>query len=132
MDYKDMTVEQLDREKERLKNKYNEIEDQCIHDGLSWDEFCKKAKKEKEGLYFIDKYKRLKQDPAVEYGKEWKGDTLTLEEFVRKCKNKEFVDEDGVGYYATESAKSDVKIFPSDVEENLIREDFSHVIWFNK
>ena len=127
-----MTVEQLDREKERLKNKYNEIEDQCAHDGLSWEEFCEKAKKEKEGLYFIDKYKRLKKDPIIEYGKEWKGDTLTLEEFVRKCKNKEFVDEDGVGYYATESAKSDVKIFPSDIEEDLIREDFSHVIWFSR
>ena len=65
MDYKDMTVEQLDREKERLKSRYNEIEDQCVHDGLSWDEFCKKAKKEREGLYFIDKYKRLKKDPIV-------------------------------------------------------------------
>ena len=85
-----------------------------------------------EGLYFIDKHKRLRQDPIVEYGKEWKGDTYTLEEFKKMAKSKILTDEDGYGYYATESAKSDVEIYPSDVLENLIREDFSHVIWFNK
>ena len=42
------------------------------------------------------------------------------------------MDSDGYGYYATESAKSDVHIMPSDVIENIIRDDFSHVIWFNK
>ena len=132
MDYKDMTVEQLDREKERLKSRYNEIEDQCVHDGLSWDEFCKKAKKEREGLYFIDKYKRLKKDPIVEYGKEWKGDTYTMEEFKKMVNDGIFTDDDGYGYYATETSKSDVFIYPSDITENLIRVDFSHVIWFNK
>jgi len=132
MDYSKVTIEELLREEERLEKRYHDIEEQCLKDGVKFDEFAKKAEKEREGLYFIDKYKRLRRDPIVEYGKEWKGETYTLDEFKRMAKTKVLTDDDGYGYYATESAKSDVFIYPSDVMENLIREDFSHVIWFNK
>lgn len=132
MDYKDMTTDKLLKEEERNRKKYNEIEDECAKNGVSWEEFSERAKKEREALYLIDKYKRLRQDAIVEFGKEWKGDTYTIEEFKEMVKNKAITDEDGIGYYATESSKSDVKVMPSDFDENLIREDFSHVIWFSK
>lgn len=132
MNYSKLNTPELLREEEHLRARYEEIEEECLKEGLSFREFSKKAEKEREGLYFIDKHKRLRQDPIVEYGKEWKGDTYTLEEFKNMAKSKLLTDEDGYGYYATESAKSDVEIYPSDVLENLIREDFSHVIWFNK
>ena len=132
MNYLKKSTEELLREEQRLKEKYDEIEEQCLKDGKTFSEFEKTVESVAEGLYFIDKVKRLRKDPIVEYGKEWKGETMTLTEFVRRCKSHEFIDEDGVGYYATETSKSDVEILPSDVEENLIREDFSHVIWFSK
>ena len=132
MDYKKMSTEQLLREEERAEEKYKEIEDQCVKEGLSFDEFCKKAQKEREILYFIDKHKRLRKDPIVEFGKEWKGDLYTLEQFKKMVANGELIDDDGFGYYATEMGKSDVVIYPSDITENLIREDFTHVIWFNR
>lgn len=132
MKYANKSIAELLKEEERLKARYEEIKDQCLKDGLPFSDFEKKAEKEAESLYFIDKYKRLKQDPIVEYGKEWKGDTYTLEEFKALAKSKTLIDSDGYGYYATESAKSNVYIMPSDVIENIIRDDFSHVIWFNK
>lgn len=132
MKYAKKNIQELLKEEERLSEKFKEIEEQCLKDGLQFSEFEKKAKDVAEGLYFIDKYKRIKRDPIVEYGKEWKGDTYTFEEFKRLAKSKMLTDDDGYGYYATESAKSDVMIYPSDVLENIIREDFSHVIWFNK
>lgn len=132
MNYSKLNTAELLREEERLRTQYNEIEEECLKEGLSFSEFTKRAQKEREGLYLIDKHKRLRQDPIVEYGKEWKGDTYTLDEFKKMAKSKLLTDYDGFGYYATESAKSDVEIYPSDVLENLIREDFSHVIWFNK
>ncbi len=132
MKYANKSMTELLKEEERLKARYKEIEDQCLKDGLPFSDFEKKAEKEAESLYFIDKYKRLKQDPIVEYGKEWKGDTYTLEEFKALAKSKALMDSDGYGYYATETSKSDVYIMPSDVIENILRNDFSHVIWFNK
>lgn len=131
-DYTKKNTEELLREESRLKDRYQEIEDECLKEGKSFNEFKESVKDVAEGLYFIDKVKRLRKDPTVEYGKEWKGTTYTLEEFKSMCETKQFIDEDGIGFYATETSKSDVEIKPSDVEENLIREDFSHVIWFNK
>ena len=130
IDYQNKTTEELLREEKRLRERYEDIENECLKEGKSFREFQDAARKEAEGLYFIDKVKRLRQDPVVEYGKEWRGDTFTLSEFKSMALSKQLVDDDG--YYATESAKSDVKVLPSDVLEGLIREDFSHVIWFNK
>ena len=41
-------------------------------------------------------------------------------------------DEDGYGYYATETAKSSIMIKPSDVVYDMLRTDFTHVLWFSK
>ena len=132
MDYSKKNYDELLKEEERLTEKYKTIEDQCIKDGLPFDKFQEKAQKEAEGLYFIDKYKRLRAEPTVEYGKEWQGTTYTIENFKDMAKRKLVVDEDGYGYYATENAKSNITILPSDVLEGLIREDFTHVIWFGR
>ena len=56
----------------------------------------------------------------------------SIEEFKKLVMDGALTDTDGSGLYATETSTSDVEIVPSDVEENLIREDFSHVMWFNK
>lgn len=132
MDYSKMNIEALKREEEKLRTKYNAIEDECLKKGLSFEEFQKMAKDEAEGLYLISKYKRLKQDPIVEYGKEWKGDLYTIEEFKKMVHSGILTDYDGSGLYATETSTSDVEVIPSDVTEGLIRDDFSHIMWFNK
>ena len=132
MEYSDMDMNALNREEERLRDKYKTIEEDCLKKGLSFEDFQKAAHEEAEGLYLISKYKRLLQDPIVEYGKEWKGDLLTMEAFKKMVNANMLTDYDGFGYYATETSKSDVQVYPSDVLENLIRDDFSHVMWFNK
>lgn len=130
--YAKMGVEELRREEKKLSAKYEDIEEECLKNGLSFSEFQEKSKDTKEGLYFISKYLRLLQDPIVEFGKEWKGDLYTLDEFEKMSRSKMLVDEDGIGFYATETSKSDVEILPSDVLEGLLRDDFTHIIWFNK
>ena len=90
------------------------------------------AHAEAEGLYLISKHKRLLQDPIIEYGKELNGDLYTIEEFKKMVEAGILTDYDGSGLYATETSTSDVEVIPSDVTEGLIREDFSHIMWFNK
>ena len=70
MNYENKTYEELLREEERLKERYAEISDNCAREGLSFSDFKEKVKSIKEKLYFIDKYKRLKRIPVIEYGKE--------------------------------------------------------------
>lgn len=132
MDYSAENIATLQREKERLEDRYDEISDECAKEGLSYKEFQKKSESVKEQIYLICKYIRLKQDPSLQYDKEWFGDLMTLEEFIAMCQHNMFVDDDGYGYYATENAKSDILLYPSDITEGIYRKDFSHVIWFNK
>jgi hypothetical protein len=57
---------------------------------------------------------------------------LTVEEFKNEVENGLFIDDDGYGYYATETTKSDIYVYPSDFTENIYRDDFTHIIWFNR
>jgi len=132
MDYSKHTYEELIREEGRLEERRKDIEDECLKEGKSFSEYCERAHDILERLYFISKYKRVKQEPVIEYGKEWNGDMYTIEEFKEMCQKRALIDDDGYGNYATETSKSDVEILPSDVTENIIRTDFPYVIWFNK
>ena len=132
MIYNSKTYEELMKEDSKLNDEYENLSDECAKEGLSYKEFSEKAKPIKEKLYFISKYIRLKKAPTVEYGKEWKGDLFSLERFISMVENGVFIDDDGFGYYATETTKSDIMIFPSDIKENIYRNDFTHIIWFNR
>lgn len=132
MDYSKKTYDELVKEESILDDEYEKISDECAKEGLSYQEFSIKAKPVKEKLYFISKYLRLKKTPSLEYGKEWKGDLYELEKFISMVRSGGFIDDDGWGYYATETTKSDINIYPSDISENIYRTDFTHIIWFNR
>jgi hypothetical protein len=65
MNYENKTYEELLREEERLDERYMEISEACAQEGLNFFEFREKVKPVKEKLYFISKYKRLKQTPTI-------------------------------------------------------------------
>lgn len=56
----------------------------------------------------------------------------TLDEFVIDCEQGNFVDDDGVGYYATATHRSRIPAIPSDIDDGKIDRRFTHVCWFNK
>lgn len=130
--YNDMAVSELERIKDISTARRDTIMDSCAKRGLPFEEYEKEAMDEVEKIYFIDKFIRKKKEPAIEYGKKWKGLKYTFNEFIRDCNNGNLADTDGIGYYATADGKSDIKIMPSDVKENIYRDDFSHVQWFEK
>ena len=55
-----------------------------------------------------------------------------MEAFIELVNDGIFTVDDGFGYYATEDAKSDIYIYPSDIQEKIYRSDFTHIIWLNK
>lgn len=126
------TYEKLEKEHEKLIAEIDKMMDDSAKEGIPWEDFIIKAKDIYEKIYFISRKMRLTKAPTLEYNKEWKGDTFTIEEFKNLCNNNTFTDEDGIGYYATYNAKSDVEAMPSDFIDNEYRTDFTHIIWFNK
>lgn len=132
MEYKNYTYEELLTKRDTLISKRDELMDQCAREGLSFDAYIEKASGITEDIYYISREMRLKQSPTMEYGKTWKGDTYPLDKFIQMCKSGNLIDDDGIGYYATENAKSDICIIPSDCVDNEYRTDFTHIIWFNK
>ena len=129
-EFKEKTYAELKRMETQFQYEFRKKMDECLKKNMGFQEFADEAKTIKENLYFIKKYLHLKADPVLEFGKEWKGIRYEMGEFKSMVMNGTFTDEDGVGYYATIDSKSDVEIKPSDVLEGLVREDFSHVIWF--
>lgn len=60
------------------------------------------------------------------------GDLMTMEDFKGCVEGGGFIDYDGFGYYATEKEQSNIVIYPSDIKNNKVREEFSHVKWYNR
>jgi hypothetical protein len=130
--YSKKSYSELVTEQNRLEEKYEQVETECLNDNLTFAEFCNKVHDVKERLFMVDKFMRLKRDPILTYGKEWSGHLYEINNFKEMCEHEMFTDDDGIGYYATETAKSDIIIRPSDFDQKMVREDFTHVLWFNK
>lgn len=60
------------------------------------------------------------------------GDKFTISEFIAYCQLGTFVDNDGIGYYATENGMSELPAYPSSIRMNGPAPNWTHVIWFNK
>ena len=86
----------------------------------------------KKKMAVADKMMRKLREPSLTYNKKWKGKKMELEDFVAASLSKEIIDSDGEGYYATETAKTDVLVRPSDITENIYRTDFPYVLWIPK
>ena len=59
-------------------------------------------------------------------------DVYPLNVFIGICKSGGFIDYDGFGVYAIEGQKSDIEIYPSDVQKGNVRDDFTYVVWYNR
>jgi len=78
-----------------------------------------------------DKIRQVKE--AKEFEPIEKDDDIyTIKQFIDMCKGGGFIDYDGFGVYAFEDKKSDIHVYPSDVQKGIIRNDFTHVVWYNR
>ena len=126
------TYAQWKQEYNALEIENAEREDQCAKDGDTWQEMLVKTRDVKEKMAYADKMMRKLQEPSLTYNKKWKGTKFELDKFIELVTSKDLMDTDGEGYYATETAKTDILIRPSDITENIYRNDFPYIIWFPK
>lgn len=57
---------------------------------------------------------------------------LHWDEFMDDVRNQRLTDWDGFGHLATETMRSDVVIYPSDIKGVVIPGWATHVVWFNR
>lgn len=93
-----------------------------------FDSCCEEETKELDEL---SRQLRNHQEPKMKEISN-NGDHMTLEEFIECCKSGGFIDYDGSGNYATEDKQSDITILPSDIMAGEYRNDFTHVVWYNR
>ncbi len=126
------TYAQWKQEYNQLEIENAEKEDQCAKDGDSWQEMLVKTRETKEKMAKADKMMRKLQEPTLTYNKRWKGTKMEFAKFIEIVTANELSDLDGEGYYASETAKTDIIIRPSDIKEGIYREDFPYILWFPK
>ena len=115
-----------------LEIENSEAEDLCAKEGDDWLVMLSKTSEIKKKMAVADKMMRKLQEPSLTYNKKWKGKKMELEDFIAASVAKEIVDSDGEGYYATETAKTDIIVRPSDITENIYRTEFPYVSWIPK
>jgi len=71
-------------------------------------------------------YEKYYWEPLPTYG-----DLFTVREFMCSVESGLFIDNDGIGYYATDTQMSDLEAIPSQFNPD-IDPIFTHVMWFNK
>lgn len=113
---------------------------QELHDALngkeaseadSYDEYCNILHPFYDRLaYYEKKIKAIRPvelKPLSEYGH-----LMTLEEFVECVSDGGFIDYDGFGHYVIDNQETNVEVHPSEIAEGNIRNEFTHVMWFNR
>lgn len=126
-------LEALEKLYNQLEKEYYKIQDECIKDGLSWEEMLVKSADVRKSL------DKIGHDMTLLEPVEWGdlpdyGHLMTMEEFKDNVDAGGFIDYDGHGYYATTEKMSNKIISPSDFKNNRVLDnvEFTHVMWFNK
>lgn len=122
--------DKLKSEIDKLNKEIDEQEEKCAREGKSFDSMLSETTDLRLKVVKKDQELRLIKDPSIQFGKEWNGDYLTIEQFIHGCKNNHYTDEMGYGRYATDNGVSDIQVYPSDILDDKYRKDFSHVVWF--
>jgi len=129
---------------EIIQKRLNDIDAACQK---VWEEYMDKSLKNiphdvawnwYKNQPIIQEQERLENElrklktPKYFYNIESDDDIYTLQEFIAICKDGGFIDYDGFGVYAFEDKKTDIEIYPSDIKNGNVRNDFTHVVWYNR
>ena len=128
--YYNLTIEEITSIIEENNNKLNEISD--ADDGNSWEVYREKCQPYWDDNEILYTAKSMKETPKMRPFSDLDRKCLmTINEFKSYCKCGGIMDSDGFGYYATDKEVSNIEASPSAFAKGIIREDFTHICWYN-
>jgi len=119
---------------ETVKN-YNVMWNDCAYRGVPYDEMAVQTEGIRKELMELSQEMRLIKEPRITYRKKNDksvGNRYKFSDFIDMCRDGVLIDDDGFGLYASSKGVSDIEVYPSDIIQGRHRNDFSHVIWYNK
>ena len=129
--YYNLTIEEITSIIEENDKILKEISD--TDDGNSWEMYRTKCQPYWDDNEILYTAKSMKETPEMRPLNDLDSKCLmTINEFKSHCIYGVFMDSDGVGYYATDKEVSNIEVYPSAFVKGIIREDFTHVCWYNK
>ena len=129
--YNNLTLEEIESKIEENDKKLKEIWD--TDNSNSWEMYRKKCQPYWDDNEILYMAKSMKETPKVRPFNELDRECLmTINEFKSNCRYGAFMDTDGSGYYATDKEVSNIEASPSAFVKGIIREDFTHICWYNK
>ena len=130
-----LSLEEIDKLLKETHETLNKIWDE--DDGSSWDNYAEKCTPYWKKAYELDTaysllipHEDIKFEPLDDDEKE--NCLIPIDEFRAACMYSAFTSSDGFGYYATDTEKSDVDACPEAFADGYVRDDFTHVVWYNK
>ena len=104
-----------------------------VDDGNSWEMYKEKCQPYWDDNEILYTAKSMKETPEMRPFNDLDRKCLmTINKFKFHCKCGGIMDSDGFGYYATDKEVSNIEASPSAFVKGIIREDFTHVCWYNK
>ena len=104
-----------------------------LHAKLSFSEFSEKMKPYINKIKTSSQNYRMVQSPDSNSKIPNFGTVMSLEEFKRYSENLKLSDYDGYGEYVNDDGTlTGINIYPSDVVDGKIRNDFNKIAWFNR
>ena len=143
---KSLSFEDLIKEYEHIcdltDNKYIEISNDCIEEGLLWAECYKRYEKcieYKMSIIARNEYEAkatpelCKKNDLINMNiKDIYGDKLTIAEFESSCKCNALTSDDGFGHYADDEYEYNICVNCSNGALGKSNKNFKYVIWYNK
>jgi hypothetical protein len=113
----------------KRSDKFQKNFDNSTFDFIKFERGCEEAfgQEAREASKHLRRTKKAKLTQQPDYG-----DLFTMKDFKDNVACGGFIDYDGYGEYATKEMVSDVTIYPSDIRANIYRDDFTHVMWYNR
>ena len=123
-------IDELKAELEIASNAHHE-KLMSLPNNLSFNEFQKKLEKTSNKVADLDRQIRFLKEP--EFTELSKHDhKMSLVEFIVNVKDGSFIDYDGFGTYIKDDKDTGIVVYPSDVENNSIRKEFTEIVWYNR
>ena len=129
--YYNLTIEEITSIIEENDKILKEISD--TDDGNSWEMYKEKCQPYWDDNEILYTAKSMKETPEMRPFDDLDRKCLmTINEFKSHCISGCIMDSDGFGYYATDKEVSNIEASPRAFVKGIIREDFTHVCWYNK
>ena len=129
--YYNLTIEEITSIIEENDKILKEISD--ADDGNSWEMYKEKCQSYWDDNEILYTAKSMKETPEMRPLNDLDRKCLmTINKFKSHCKCGGIMDSDGFGYYATDKEVSNIEASPNAFRHGIIREDFTHVCWYNK